>query len=60
MKEKIEKEIKRLDEEYDYYLDKQDTDYNNSFYPEKIKELRIELRVYKNVLEMLENECEKE
>ena len=55
MKEKIEKEIKRLDEEYDYYLEKQDSDYNNSFYPEKIKELRIELRVYKNVLEMLDN-----
>lgn len=59
MKEKIKKEIKELEELYNYNLDKSDDkNYrsNQRYFEERCHDLRIEIRTYKKVLEMLENE----
>lgn len=54
MKEKIDRELIVLYEEYDYYLMKQEEDPYNMFYEDRIKEIRIMIRVYKKVLDMLD------
>lgn len=60
MKEKIEQEIRDLEEKYDYYLEKTEEYYDKSntlkYYEERIHEIKIEINTYKKVLEMLENE----
>lgn len=60
MKEKIEQEIRELEEIYDYYLKKRKEYYNKSntlkHYKERIHELYIEINIYKKVLEMINNE----
>lgn len=59
MKEKIEQEIRDLEEIYDYYLEKIEY-YNKSntlkHYKERIHDLYIEINTYKKVLEMINNE----
>ena len=60
MKEKIEQEIRDLEEIYDYYLKKREEYYNKSntlkYYEERIHDLYIEINTYKKVLEMINNE----
>lgn len=59
MKEKILKEVKELEELYDYYLEKTEDPYYNyqqKYFEDKLHDLRIEIKTYKKVLEMLENE----
>lgn len=59
MKEQILKEIKELEELYDYYLEKtEDPDFNYQlkYFEDRLHDLRIEINTYKKVLEMLENE----
>ena len=60
MKEKIEQEIRDLEEKYDYYLKKTEEYYNKSntlkYYKERIHELYIEINIYKKVLEMINKE----
>lgn len=57
MKEKIEQEIRDLEETYDYYLEKTEEYYNKSntlkYYEERIHDLYIEINIYKKVLEMI-------
>lgn len=55
MKEKIESKIIELQELYDFYLEKLDTDeddYTNS----RLNELRIEINAYKDCLEIIKGE----
>ena len=60
MKEKIEQEIRDLEETYDYYLEKTEEYYNKSntlkYYEERIHDLYIEICIYKKVLEMINKE----
>ena len=60
MKEKIEQEIRDLEETYVYYLKKREEYYNKSntlkYYEERIHDLYIEINIYKKVLEMINNE----
>lgn len=60
MKDKIEQEIRDLEETYDYYLEKIEEYYNKSntlkYYKERIHELYIEINIYKKVLEMINKE----
>lgn len=58
MKEKIEKEIKDLEEQYDWYLEKtEDGNFGNQTYIyTRLHDIKIEINTYKKVLEMLENE----
>lgn len=59
MKEKIEKKIEELEENYDYYLEKtEDKLYSSQLkiFEERLHDLRIEINTLKNVLEMIENE----
>lgn len=50
MKEKIEQEIRDLEETYDYYLEKIEEYYNKSntlkYYEERIHDLYIEINIY--------------
>lgn len=59
MKEKIEKEIKELEEQYDWNLQKTE-DFNFikswSYFERRLIEIKIQINTYKKVLEMLENE----
>ena len=58
MKEKIEKEIKDLEEQYDWNLEKsEDINYisNWNVIESRIHDLKIEINTYKKVLEMLGN-----
>ena len=59
MKEKIEKILKDLEEQYDWNLQKsEDINYINNWkvVESRIHDLKIEINTYKKVLEMLENE----
>lgn len=59
MKEKLLKEIKELEELYDYYLEKTEDPYYNykqKYFEDRLHDLRIEIKTYNKVLEMLENE----
>ena len=56
MKEKIEKKIKELEEQYDWNLEKsEDMNYisNWKVIESRIHDLKIEINTYKKVLEML-------
>lgn len=60
MKEKIEKIIEELEENYSYYLKaRENINYRMNWYiiDNRIHDLYIEINAYKRVLEMLENEC---
>lgn len=59
MKAKILKEIKELEELYDWNLQKsEDIAYisNWSIIEQRLHDLKVEINTYKKVLEMLENE----
>ena len=59
MKDKLNKIIKDLEEQYDWNLEKsEDMYYINtwSIIEQRIHDLKIEINTYKKVLEMLENE----
>lgn len=59
MKEKIEKIILELEEQYDWNLQKtEDFNFINSwsYFERRLIEIKIEINTYKKVLEMLENE----
>ena len=59
MKEKIEKKIKELEEQYDWNLQKsEDMNYINNWkvIESRLHDLKIEINTYKKVLEMVENE----
>ena len=59
MKEKIEKEIKELEEDYDWNLQKsEDFNFIKSwpYFERRMIEIKIAINTYKEVLEMLENE----
>ena len=59
MKEKIENEIKELEELYDWNLKKsEDIMYINNWYSieKRLHDLKIEINTYKKLLEMVENE----
>ena len=61
MKAKILKEIKELEELYDWNLKKsEDIMYINNWdsIEKRLHDLKIEINTYKKVLEMLENESE--
>ena len=59
MKEKIEKIMKELEDQYDWNLQKsEDINYINNWkvVESRLHDLKIEINTYKKVLEMLENE----
>ena len=59
MKEKIEKILKELEDQYDWNLQKsEDINYINNWkvVESRLHDLKIEINTYKKVLEMLENE----
>lgn len=59
MKKKIENQIKFLEEQYDWNLEKsEDMNYINNWkvIESRLHDLKIEINTYKKVLEMLENE----
>lgn len=55
MKEKIESKIIELQELYDFYLEKLDTD-EDDFINLRLNELRIEINAYKDCLEIIKGE----
>ena len=52
MKEKIEKELKELNEMYDFYLRKSESEYSE-ITNNRIHDLWIEITTYEKVLEMI-------
>lgn len=59
MKEKIEKILKELEDQYDWNLQKsEDINYINNWkvVESRLHDLKIEINTYKKVLKMLENE----
>lgn len=46
----LEDEINELNELYDFYLDKMDSE-RLKYYEDRLKELRIEIRTYEKVLD---------
>lgn len=57
LKKKIEKKLDELNDLYDYYLNMtEDYHYNNVNVNQRINDLRIEIRTYKHVLELIEND----
>lgn len=59
MKEKLLKEIKELEELYDYYLEKTEDPYYNyqqKYFEERLHDLRVEIKTYKKVIDMIGDE----
>lgn len=50
---KINCEIRTLNELYDFYLEKLEEEPYNSYYESRINEIRVQLRTYEKVLEMV-------
>lgn len=61
MKEKILKEVKELEELYDYYLEKTEDPYYNyqKYFEDRLHDLRVEIKTYKKVLEMFDEGSDK-
>ncbi len=55
MKEKIESKILKLQELYDFYLEKLDTE-EDDFTTNRLNELRIEINAYKDCLAIISGE----
>ena len=53
LKERIKYELKELNELYDYYLRKTEEEPFNKFNEKRLSEIRIEIRTYEKVLEMV-------
>ena len=53
LKERIKYELKELNELYDYYLRKTEEEPFNKFNEKRLGEIRIEIRTYEKVLEMV-------
>ena len=53
LKERIKYELKELNELYDFYLRKTEEEPFNRFNEKRLGELRIEIRTYEKVLEMV-------
>lgn len=55
LKIKIECELRTLNELYDFYLEKLEEEPYNSYYESRLNEMRVQIRTYEKVLEMMEN-----
>lgn len=55
LKNEISEEIKGLNIMYDFYLDKLDEEPYNSYYESRLNEIRVQIRTYEKVLEMMNN-----
>lgn len=55
LKTNIDKQLKGIEELYDYYLIKLEEFSENEYYNRRLDELRIERRTYEVVLDMMEN-----
>lgn len=55
LKTNIDKQLKGIEELYDYYLIKLEEFPENEYYNRRLDELRIEKRTYEVVLDMMEN-----
>ena len=53
LKIKIECELRTLNELYDFYLEKLEEEPYNSYYESRLNEMRIQIRTYEKVLEMV-------
>lgn len=54
LKIKIEYELRTLNELYDFYLEKLEEEPYNSYYESRLNEMRVQIRTYEKVLEMME------
>ena len=55
LKNEINEEIKGLNIMYDFYLDKLDEEPYNSYYESRLNEIRVQIRTFEKVLEMMNN-----
>ena len=55
LRAKIEYELRTLNELYDFYLEKLEEEPYNSYYESRLNEMRIQIRTYEKVLEMVNN-----
>ena len=55
LKTNIDKQLKGIEELYDYYLIKLEEFPENEYYNRRLDELRIEKRTYEVVLDMMKN-----
>lgn len=52
---KINCELNTLNELYDFYLEKLDEEPYNSYYESRLNEMRVQIKTYEKVLEMVNN-----
>lgn len=55
LKIKIECELRTLNELYDFYLEKLEEEPYNSYYESRLNEMRVQIRTYEKVLDMINN-----
>lgn len=55
LKMKLEKQLKNVEQLYDYYLEKYDENQDGKYFERRINELRVEKRTIENVIDMIEN-----
>lgn len=55
LKIKIECKLRTLNELYDFYLEKLEEEPYNSYYESRLNEMRVQIRTYEKVLEMVNN-----
>lgn len=55
LKIKIECELRTLNELYDFYLEKLEEEPYNSYYESRLNEMRVQIRTYEKVLDMMNN-----